>query len=104
MPTVQLRQNGQLALPMDFCKALRLKPGDIFNAELVDNKIILTPQVYIEGSEVDRIEAKKRFFEIVDKVRERTKDIPFEEIQAAVDEAVTSAKKQELSASDLIRH
>ena len=96
MPTVQLRQNGQLALPADFCKALRLKPGDIFNAELVDNKIILTPQIPIEKSETERIEAKKQFFEIVDKVRKRTEDIPLEEIQAAIDEAVAAAKKHEL--------
>ena len=96
MPTVQLQQNGQLTLPVDFCKALELKPGDIFNAELVDSKIILTPQVSIEESETERIEAKKRFFEIVDKVRERTINIPFEEIQAAIDEAVISAKQQEL--------
>jgi hypothetical protein len=50
----------------------------------------------IEESEIERIEAKKRFFEIVDKVRKRTEGIPLEEIQAAVDEAVAFAKKQEL--------
>jgi bifunctional DNA-binding transcriptional regulator/antitoxin component of YhaV-PrlF toxin-antitoxin module len=43
MPAVQLQQNGQLALPVDFCKALRLKPGDIFNAELVDIDVLPTP-------------------------------------------------------------
>jgi bifunctional DNA-binding transcriptional regulator/antitoxin component of YhaV-PrlF toxin-antitoxin module len=96
MPAVQLQQNGQLALPVDFCKALGLKPGDIFNAELVDNKIILTPKVSIKASETKRIEAKKRFFEIVDRVRKRTEDIPLDEIQAAVDEAVAFAKEQEL--------
>jgi len=48
----------------------------------------------MKKSETKRIEAKKRFFEIVDKVRKRTEDIPSDEIQAAVDEAVTSAKKQ----------
>ncbi|MBC8232870.1 AbrB/MazE/SpoVT family DNA-binding domain-containing protein [bacterium] len=96
MLTVQLQQDGQLALPVDFREKLGLKPGDIFNAELVDNKIILIPQVYIESSEAERIEAKKRFFEIVDKVRKRTEDIPLEEIQSAVDEAVAFAKEQEL--------
>jgi bifunctional DNA-binding transcriptional regulator/antitoxin component of YhaV-PrlF toxin-antitoxin module len=96
MTIIQLQQNGQLVLPSDFCEELGLRPGDIFNAELVNNKIILTPQTPIEKSEVEKIEAKKRFFEIVDKVGERTKNISFEEIQDAVDEAVVSAKQQEL--------
>jgi len=58
----------------------------------------------MKKSEKKRLEAKKRFFEIVDKVRKRTEDIPLDEIQAAVDDAVTAIKKQDnISQTNILR-
>jgi len=41
-------------------------------------------------------ESKQRFFEMVDKIRERNKDVPYEQIEKVVAEAVAEVKRQEL--------
>ena len=43
-----------------------------------------------------REQAKQQLFEMVDKIHQRTKDVPLAEIEDAVSEAVTFAKKEEL--------
>jgi len=64
----------------------------------------MTIPMSMKKSEKKRLEAKKRFFEIVDKVRKRTEDIPLDEIQAAVDDAVTAIKKQDnISQTNILR-
>ena len=65
-------------------------------AEIQAGQIILTPVSLTEAEK--RALAKKKFFETVDKLREQTKDVPLEEIQAVVDEAIAAAKQEELSA------
>lgn len=40
--------------------------------------------------------SKKRFFEIVDKIRERNKDVPYEQIKKDVSQAVAEVKQMEL--------
>lgn len=101
MPTLQILQNGQINLPVKFRRDLDLKAGDTIEAEIQDGQIILTPVTFREKSETEeRMEAKKRFFEKVDEIRGRTKDVPLQEIQAAIDEAVAVAKQEELNAKD----
>lgn len=52
-------------------------------------------QNFTESSE-KREQAKHRFFEMVDKIHQRTKDVPLADIEDAVNEAVMFAKKEEL--------
>jgi len=40
--------------------------------------------------------SKKRFFEIVDQIRERNKDVPYEQIEKDVAQAVSEVKQMEL--------
>ncbi len=40
--------------------------------------------------------SKKRFFEIVDQIRERNKDVPYEQIEKDVAQAVAEVKQMEL--------
>lgn len=47
-------------------------------------------------SAAKREQAKQRFFKMVDKIHQRTKDVPLTEIEDAVSEAVAFAKKEEL--------
>ena len=44
----------------------------------------------------NREEAKNRFFEIVDQVRERNKDIDPQEAKASINETVEFVKQEEL--------
>lgn len=75
MPTFQIRQNGQINLPVKFCKGLELKNGDIIDAEIQNGQIILTPprefQYNIDETaavaERANIEKLKRFHKLVDK-------------------------------------
>ena len=48
MPTIKVLRNGQLTLPARFRKVLELKQGDLLNAELEDNKIVLKPVTTVE--------------------------------------------------------
>ena len=41
-------------------------------------------------------QSKKRFFEMVDKIRERNKDVPFKQIEKDVAQAVSEVKQMEL--------
>lgn len=92
MPTVQVLRNGQITLPSSFRKELGLQKGDIISAEIQNGQIVLTP-VFI----IKRASAKEKFFSKVDELRERTKDIPEEEIQAAISEAIDSVREKESS-------
>jgi len=98
MPTLQILRNGQIALPAEFRRDLGLKKGDIMNAEIQAGRIILTPVALIEKTEAEkRAEAKEKFFETVDKLRERTEYVPLEEIQSTIGEAIAAARQAELS-------
>ncbi len=93
MPILQILRNGQITLPAKFCGELGLKKGDIISAEIQAGRIILTPVALIEDRKAKkRALAKEKFFEMVNELRERTKDVPFSEIQAAIDEAAVAAK------------
>ena len=96
MPILQILRNWQITLPAEFRRDLGLKKGEIMKAEIQAGQIILTPVSLTEAEK--RALAKKKFFETVDKLREQTKDVPLEEIQAVVDEAIAAAKQEELSA------
>ena len=95
MPTLQILRNGQISLPAKFRRELGLKKGDIISAEIQDGQIILTPIAIKENKSKKRAEAKEKFFEMVDELRERTKDVPLEEIQSAIDEATVAARQEE---------
>lgn len=98
MPTVQVLRNGQITLPSSFRKELGLQKGDIISAEIQNGQIVLTPVFIIKKNEKEkRASAKEKFFEKVDELRERTKDIPEEEIEAAISEAIDSVRKKERS-------
>ena len=92
MQTIRLSENGQLTLPEELRKALNLKSGDLLQVEIEDDSIVLKPQ-----RESDKEEAKNRFFATIDKIRERNKDIPREEIEALVDEAVKAVREEDCS-------
>ena len=88
MLQVKIASDDQIALPSEFCKVLGLKVGDYVNAELDNNRIVLTLQVS------DKKEAKGRFFELVAQIRENTKDISQTELDALVSEAAQAAKTE----------
>lgn len=43
MALIQVGRHNELVLPKAMIEALRLKPGDWLNVELLENKIVLAP-------------------------------------------------------------
>ncbi len=55
---------------------------------------------YLETNEIRKLvkqKAKERFFNLVDRIRERTKDVPEEEIKRLVDEAIEAVRSRRRS-------
>lgn len=89
MPTIKILRNGQLTLPAKLRKALDLKEGDLLNAELEKDKIILKPVTVIEREKI-----KKRFFQLVEENWKKNKDLELKEVEKIVKEEVEKARKR----------
>ncbi|MCF6344690.1 MAG: AbrB/MazE/SpoVT family DNA-binding domain-containing protein [Devosiaceae bacterium] len=44
MPLTTLKEKGQITLPAGIRKQLHVTKGDLFNCEIVDGKVVMTPQ------------------------------------------------------------
>jgi len=88
MSIVKLLRNGQLTLPSTIRKKLKLTEGTLLQVELGNGAVTLRP--------LDRQAAKRRIRELLEKSWQATKDIPDEEWEQIVAEAVAAAKREEL--------
>ena len=61
-----------------------------------DQVAVLLPFDEFQSLSERKEEARESFFEMVDKIHKRTKDVPLKEIESAVSEAVAAAKQEEL--------
>jgi len=107
MPTVKVGLQRQIVLPTEICvkvfarltdaKGLQgIVIGDYLDIETQeDGKIVMTPKM-LEEQVIDGIKDKEVFFEMVDELRERFRDLSDEQAQAMVDRAVAAAKSEEL--------
>ena len=89
MPTIKILRNGQLTLPAKLRKALDLKEGDLLNAELEKDKIVLKPVTVIEREKI-----KKRFFQLVEENWKKNKDLELKEVEKIVKEEMEKARKR----------
>lgn len=48
MPVIKVIRNGQITLPKEFRDALGVKEGDILEAEMKDNQMVLKPKTLID--------------------------------------------------------
>ena len=48
MPVVRVIRHGQITLPKEFRKALGVKEGDILEAEMKENQVVLKPKTLID--------------------------------------------------------
>jgi len=93
MPTIKVLRNGQLTLPAKFREILELKQGDLLNAELKDNKIILRPVTIIERKRIKE-KAREIFFGLVDKNWEKNKNIDPKKVERIINEVVEEVRKE----------
>ena len=73
MPVIRVIRNGQITLPKEFRDALGVKEGDILEAEMKENQMVLKPKILI-----DKIPESE--FELSDQGKKKIKEA-FEDIK-----------------------
>ena len=89
MPVVKILQHGQVTLPKKFRERLGLKKGDLAEAELEGDRIILTPKRLIEDKALQELKA------VLDEVHAKNKGVSEEEIVKYVTQAVAEFRREE---------
>jgi len=97
MPVIKILRNGQLTLPAKFRETLELKQGDLLNAGLEEDKIILKPVTTVERKRVKE-KTRERFFKLIDKTWDKNKDTDPKEVERIVNEAIEEVKREETTA------
>ena len=97
MPVIKILRNGQLTLPAKFREILELKQGDLLNAGLEEDKIILKPVTTVERKRVKE-KTRERFFKLIDKTWDKNKDTDPKEVERIVNEAIEEVRKEETTA------
>ena len=79
MPVVRVMAHGQVTIPKEIRDTLGLKKGDLAEAELRGDEIVITPKKLVKQSAWARMEA------LLNEVHERNKDKEFTEEEVASD-------------------
>lgn len=97
MPVIKILRNGQLTLPAKFRETLELKQGDLLDAGLEEDKIVLRPVTTIERKRVKE-KARERFFKLINKTWDKNKDTDPKEVERIVNEAIEEVRRGETTA------
>ncbi len=65
MPTVKIMQHGQITIPKKFREILGLKKGDLAEAELEGERLVITPKKLVKDKALEEL------FALMDRVHER---------------------------------
>ena len=88
MPLVKVIRNGQITLPKGLRDRLGIREGDLLEVTLTKSGMSIVPKTAVD-SEL----ARSQFFGMVNEFRESVKDADPQELKAALDEALSAAKK-----------
>lgn len=97
MPVIKILRNGQLTLPAKFRETLELKQGDLLDAGLEEDKIVLRPVTTIERKRVKE-KARERFFKLINKTWDKNKDTDPKEVERIVNEVIEEVRRGETTA------
>jgi len=89
MPIVKIMQHGQITIPKKFREALGLRKGDLAEAELDGDCIVITPKRLVKDK------ALAELFELMDRVHGRNKGFSEEEITQDVMKAIAELREEE---------
>lgn len=87
MPYVKVLRGGQITMPKPFRRALEIKEGDILEAEMENQRVVLKPKAL-----ADKEQAWRRLGQIMDKVGRRHRKIQEEEVEKDVSEAIKAVR------------
>ena len=75
MPIVRVLQHGQVTIPKKIREALGLKKGDLAEAELEGERIVITPKRLV------RDKAWKELLEVMEEVHQKNKGVSEEQVR-----------------------
>ena len=88
MPTVRLLEHGQVTIPKKFREALGLKKGDVAEAELQGEKIVITPKKLIKGKALEKL------FSLMDEVHKQNKGVREKQVTQDVLKAIAELREE----------
>ena len=89
MAIVKIMQHGQITIPKKFREVLGLKKGDLAEAEIEENRIVITPKKLVKNKALDEL------FELLDEVHAKNKGLTEEEVAQDVMEAIAKLREEE---------
>ncbi|HGJ64858.1 TPA: AbrB/MazE/SpoVT family DNA-binding domain-containing protein [bacterium] len=89
MSLVKIKEKYQVTIPSAIRDRLSLKVGDVLEADLENDQIVLRPKMI-----VDKSEAWKRLFEVMDQVHSKNDQFDPKEIEQDVLMAINESRKR----------
>lgn len=89
MSVVKIMQHGQITIPKEIREALGLKKGDLAEAELRGDEIVITPKKLVKDRALQDLKA------LLDKVHSQNKGFTEEEVVADVQRAIAELREEE---------
>lgn len=89
MPIVKMLQHGQITIPKRFREILGLRKGDLAEAELDGDRIVITPKRLVK----DRV--WRELLEVMDRVHQKNNGVSEEEVTQDVLKAIAELREEE---------
>jgi AbrB family looped-hinge helix DNA binding protein len=89
MPIVKVMQHGQITIPKKIRELLGLKEGDLADAELKGERIVITPKRLVEDKALQELRA------ILSEVHAKNKGVSEEEVVKYATQAVAELRAEE---------
>ena len=89
MPIVRVLEHGQVTLPKQFRDVLGLQKGDLAEAELEGERIVITPKKQVEDK------AWEELLAVMDRVHNMNKGVSQEQVIQDVLQAIAELREEE---------
>lgn len=93
MSTIKILEDGRVTIPKHIRDTLGLKAGDVAEAKLEENRIIITPNV--SNKETCKASAWNALRQVMDSVHEKNRSVSESEVTADVERAVAELRQEE---------
>jgi len=90
MPVVRVKRKYQVTIPVEIRERLGLAEGDYLEVTEQENQIVLRPKAVVDKPAE---QALKQFQAVLDRIRQHG-DVPEEEVEQDVLEAIRSVREQ----------
>ena len=93
MSMIKILQDGRVTIPKHIRDALGLKKGDVAEAKLEEDRIVITPNV--SNKETCKALAWNALRQVMDSVHEKNRGVSEAEVTADVERAVAELRQEE---------